>query len=238
MFFLKEYPIYLWHLLTGRRSTFELMFAELRSADTWEYLNHVKSPDILDLGNGFLRPQFELLRNAGYRVYGIDLLNRPKHSARNFLYAIARYLYKRRFCFQMGRDKGGLVCGDVTTLPFRNESFDLITSVAALEHFLNIPEVVCELTRVLRPGGIVWAMIHLFSCPSGGHNVTLTQFPLRKMPPGVDAWDHLRLRKLPFTVPLNEWRRDQYLKSFAERLEYRNTIVLFVKGAEFVSPGF
>ena len=214
MFFLKEYPIYLWHLLTGRRSTFELMFAELRSADTWEYLNHVKSPDILDLGNGLLRPQFELLRNAGYRVYGIDLINHPKQSAKIFLYTIARYLYNRRLFNPIGGAKGGLVCGDVTKLPFRNESFDLITTVAALEHFLNIPEVVRELARVLRPGGVVWAMIHLFSCPSGGHNVTLTQFPLRKMPPRVDAWDHLRLRKLPFTVPLNEWLRDQYCQSF------------------------
>ena len=90
--------------------------------------------------------------------------------------------------------------------------------------------------RVLRPRGVAWVLIHLFSCPSGGHNVTFTQFPLRKVPRGVDAWDHLRKRKLPFTVQLNEWRRDQYLQSFAERFDILKDYCAFREGAELLSP--
>jgi SAM-dependent methyltransferase len=231
-----EYPIYLWQLLSGVRSHYEAIFADLRSEDTREFLTHVKSPQILDLGNGRLRPQFTLLKHAGHRVYGIDLANKPKRSTKHFLYIIARYLYNRRVSLRNRVNDETLTCGDVGRLPFRNESFDLITSVAAFEHFLDVPAVADELVRVLRPGGVVWALIHLFTCPSGGHNVTFTQFPLRKIPSGVDGWDHLRRRQLPFTVPLNEWRRDQYLQTFAERLDILKHYCAFREGSELLSP--
>jgi SAM-dependent methyltransferase len=230
-----EYPIYLWQLLSGVRSNYEAMFAKLRSEDTRQYLNHVKSPEILDLGNGLLRPQFTLLKHTGHRVYGVDLANRPKNSTKNFLYVVARYLYNRRSSVQSSSDTDTLVCGDVARLPFKNEKFDLITSVAAFEHFLDVPAVISEMDRVLRPRGVAWVLIHLFSCPSGGHNVTFTQFPLRKLPRGVDAWDHLRRRKVPFSVPLNEWRRDQYLQAFAERFDILKHYCGFREGTELLS---
>jgi SAM-dependent methyltransferase len=233
---LREYPVYLWQLLTGVRSEYEAAFAKLRSEDTREYLKHVKSPEILDLGNGLLRPQFTRLKRDGYHVYGIDLANRPKNTIKNALYLIARYLYNRRSSLTVTSDKSGLVCGDVARLPFKSESFDLVTSVAALEHFLDMPAVLNELSRVLRPNGLAWAMIHLFSCPSGGHNVTFTQFPLRKMPRGVEPWDHLRQRKLPFSVPLNEWRRGQYLQAFAQHFEILKHYCAFREGTELLSP--
>lgn len=231
-----EYPVYLWQLLSGVRSNYETMYADLRSKDTSPYLNHAVSPNILDLGNGRLRPQFSLLKRAGHRVYGIDLANRPVKSTKNFLYIIARHLYNRRGSGLNRLDYDNLVCGDVGRLPFKTGSFELITSVAAFEHFLDVPLVVEELARVLRPGGMVWVLIHLFACPSGGHNVTFTQFPLSKMPRGVEPWDHLRRRQLPFTVPLNEWRRDQYLKTFAERFEILKHYCAFREGDELLSP--
>ena len=233
---LREYPVYFWHLLSGIRSGYEARFAEFRNEDTRKYLENVQSPEILDLGNGRLRPQFTILKHAGYRVYGIDLANQPRNSTKNFLYSIARYLYNRRSSIRSSSGTRTLICGDVARLPFKNESFDLITSVAAFEHFLDVPAVISEMERVLRPRGLAWVLIHLFSCPSGGHNVTFTQFPLRKLPRGVDAWDHLRRRKLPFTVPLNEWRRDQYLRSFAERFDILKHYCAFREGAELLSP--
>jgi len=233
---LLEYPVYFWQLLRGSRSGYEARFAEFRNEDTRKYLEHAQSPEILDLGNGRLRPQFTILKHAGYRVYGIDLANQPRNSTKNFLYVIARYLYNRRSSIQSSSDAPTLVCGDVARLPFKNESFDLITSVAAFEHFLDVPAVISEMERVLRPRGVAWVLIHLFSCPSGGHNVTFTQFPLKKLPRGVGAWDHLRGRKLPFTVPLNEWRRDQYLRSFAERFDILKHYCAFREGTELLSP--
>src|SRR6266542_3202580 len=54
----------------------------------------------------------------------------------------------------------------------RAYGFDLATSVAAFEHFLDVPAVVTELHRVLRPGGVVWVCVHLFTSPTGGHNLS------------------------------------------------------------------
>ena len=65
------------------------MFAGLRDADTAELLGkHRQSIRILDLGNGRLRPQYLLLKAKGYRVYGIDIVNRPEMFATSALYML------------------------------------------------------------------------------------------------------------------------------------------------------
>ncbi len=130
-----------------------------------------------------------------------------------------------------------LVCGDVAALPFPDNSFDLVTSVAAFEHFLDVPSVVTELARVVRPGGLAWVGIHLFTSPSGGHNFQLAENPLRRIPAGVDPWDHLRRRRLPFHVPLNEWRKDQYLETIAGYFEIVKHYCVTREGEELLNPG-
>ena len=233
---IREYPVYLLQLLTGFRSKHEQMYATLRNQDTSDLLGG-KSLQILDLGNGRLRPQFTLLKAAGHRVCGIDLTNRPVISAIDIVYKIARKIYS----WKSGVSKNSLtdrtlVCGDVATLPFRASSFDLVTSIAAFEHFLDVPSVLKELERVVRPGGLIWVCIHLFTCPSGGHNVSFTQIPLRKIPLGTDAWDHLRRRKIPFDVPLNEWCLDQYLEAFAKHFQVIKNYCALREGCEFLTP--
>jgi SAM-dependent methyltransferase len=116
------------------------------------------------------------------------------------------------------------------------ECFDLITSVAAFEHFLRVSDVVKELYRVLKPGGLIYARVHLFSCPSGGHNVRVAEVPLRHVPKGIDPWDHLRKRHLPIDVPLNEWRRDQYLEEFAKYFEIVKHYCAMREGEELLTP--
>ena len=136
-----EYPIYLWQLLNGFRSRHEAMFARLRDRDISDFSEN-STMQILDLGNGRLRPQYLLLKGRGHRVCGIDIANRAEISATNVLYALARWLY----CWRSGvSDKAfvneTLVCGNVDNLPFRPNAFDLVTSVAALEHFLDVPAI-------------------------------------------------------------------------------------------------
>jgi hypothetical protein len=89
---------------------------------------------------------------------------------------------------------------------------------------------------VLRPSGLLWVAIHLFTCPSGGHNLSFTEYPLRTMPPGVEPWDHLRRRRLSFSVPLNEWRKDQYLEAFAERFQILKSYCSLREGAQWLTP--
>lgn len=231
-----EHARFLLDLTRGRRAAHERQLAAWRRRDLDSQVDFSRPIAILDLANGRLRPQYTLLKRAGHRVVGVDLVNRPAHDLTAVAYRVARWLYARSFNGDVASSDDTLVCGNVTALPFPEASFDLVTSVAAFEHFLDVPRVIDELHRVVRPGGLVWACIHLFSSPSGGHNVTLTEVPLRTLPHGIDAWDHLRRRRLPFHVPLNEWRRDQFLSAFERRFDVVNHYCALREGEDWLTP--
>jgi len=232
---ISDYPWYLWQLLNGFRAKHERSIARLREHDLSLQPLGKPSLRILDLANGRLRPQYYILRADGYSVHGIDLANYPARDWRDCAYEIARWLYKKDICPISTKDQT-LVCGDVCALPFQDHSIDIVTSVAAFEHFLNVPSVLNELYRVTKPGGLVWVLVHLFSSPSGGHNVSLVQVPLHKIPRGIEPWDHLRKRRLPFHVPLNEWRRDQYLEEFQKHFEILKHYCAMREGEHLLTP--
>ncbi|MBI5564936.1 MAG: methyltransferase domain-containing protein [Chloroflexi bacterium] len=224
-------------MLSGFRVQHEQRLAELRVYDVEPLLDLSQPQRVLDLANGRLRPQYTLLRGAGHRVIGIDLVNRPSADWTDRSYRVARWLYRQRQpqSVRVRRDDL-LVCGNVNTLPFGSGAFDLVTSIAAFEHFLDVPSVVVESARVLRSGGVAWVMIHAFTCPSGGHNVSLSQIPLRHIPAGIDPWDHLRQRALPFHVPLNEWRIQQYVDEFAKHFEIVKQYCALREGEDLLTP--
>lgn len=49
--------------------------------------------------------------------------------------------------------QAGVLFGDLTRLPFRESSFDLIVSIEVLEHVSNWEQAVLEFYRLLKPGG-------------------------------------------------------------------------------------
>lgn len=55
-----------------------------------------------------------------------------------------------------GFDKGMAVCADGEKLPFQDEKFDIIMSVAVLEHVRNPKRYLAEAYRVLKPGGFLY----------------------------------------------------------------------------------
>ena len=55
--------------------------------------------------------------------------------------------------------RGAVLFGDARGLPFPNGSFDLVLSGGLLEHFRDPLPVLTEMTRVLRPGGLLYADI-------------------------------------------------------------------------------
>jgi SAM-dependent methyltransferase len=174
-------------IVKGERVAFESRAAAQRSHDLEPYLSLLPPLRILDLANGRLQPQYLLLTAEGHQVYGLDLVNHPPKALIDHVYQLARRIYKYHIPNKKWLKEDKLVCGDVGYLPFTNDSFDLVTSMAAFEHFLDVPRVVSELRRVIRPRGLGWIAIHPFTCPSGGHNITSTELPLVRIPPGVDA---------------------------------------------------
>jgi 2-polyprenyl-6-hydroxyphenyl methylase/3-demethylubiquinone-9 3-methyltransferase len=90
------------------------------------------APKLLDVacGGGLLAPH---LAGRGYSHVGIDL--------------------SRRAVEQASEHGVTTVRGYVTSLPFRDESFDVVVAGEILEHVTDLPAVVAEVCRVLRVGG-------------------------------------------------------------------------------------
>lgn len=155
-----DYPRYAWQLLHGQRSWMERTISEQRQRDIAACLDVGRRLRVLDLANGRLRPQYVLLKAMGHDVFGIDLVNRPLTSWKDRAYSVARWLYTWNLGLPGAAEQARtLACGNVGALPYPDASFDLVTSIAAFEHFLDVPSVVAELHRVLRPGGalaLVW----------------------------------------------------------------------------------
>ncbi|MFC1599182.1 methyltransferase domain-containing protein [Candidatus Omnitrophota bacterium] len=51
------------------------------------------------------------------------------------------------------------IVGDAASLPFSSSSFDGIVTIATLEHVRNITKVMSEIERVLRPTGLIYAVV-------------------------------------------------------------------------------
>jgi SAM-dependent methyltransferase len=215
-----DYIFFLFDLVSGRRTGGEYQASVSRQQECEGYIDFNHPLMILDLANGALKPQSTILSNAGHTVVGIDFVNIPHFGMKKLLYAVAIFLFRlhlvpRGFFIRTNiRTKPLYLMGDVGALPFKAETFDLITSMAAFEHFLDVPSVVAECARVLKPGGVIWVSIHVFTTISGGHNVGMRLDAVSDLPRGVEPWDHLRKRHLPFTVPLNEFRVGDYLQEF------------------------
>ncbi len=83
-------------------------------------------------GGGLLAPH---VRRLGYRHVGIDL---------------------RRAGLEQSAGRGvTAVGGDVTALPLADASADVVVAGEILEHVTDLPGTVAELSRVLKPGGLV-----------------------------------------------------------------------------------
>jgi 2-polyprenyl-3-methyl-5-hydroxy-6-metoxy-1,4-benzoquinol methylase len=98
---------------------------------------------LLDVGCNWGRWTIAATR-AGWRPTGIDLAKKSVGAA-------------RRVAEQLGVE-AEYVVADARELPFDDGSFAAVFSYSVLQHLAkeDVPRVVSEIGRVLRPGGIVW----------------------------------------------------------------------------------
>lgn len=75
------------------------------------------------------------------------------------------------FCRQRGHSR--LVGSDLTVLPFRSDSFEVVTALDVLEHVQNDGRALDEIFRVLRPGGILVASVPAYQFLWGPHDMAL-----------------------------------------------------------------
>ena len=106
-------------------------------------LELLPAPLVLDVATGTGRLPRALLRQTSFRgrVIGVDLARRMLREATR---RTAQFSDRLTFIWQ-----------DARKLPFQDSTFDAVTCLEALEFTPSPRDVVAELIRVLRPGGVL-----------------------------------------------------------------------------------
>jgi len=199
------------------------------------HVGQLKQKVILDIGCGRLFPMTLLLHSCGNSATGIDTayigLDAPfakrwwKSWVTGGFYGFAReaFLDLSRGHQRYYRTLQDLVdfplvfkgldvrLMDAEKLELPDNSVDVGVSIDVLEHISDVGKAVAELNRVLKPRGIAYVRIHLFSSISGGHH------PQWADPEKVPPWAHLRGKGHTLPVRLNRLRREEYLSLFEQQ---------------------
>jgi SAM-dependent methyltransferase len=106
-------------------------------------LDLIPAPLVLDVATGTGRLQRALLRQPAFegRVIGLDLSRRMLRQA---VQRTAQFADRLTYIWQ-----------DARKLPFEDGTFDAVSCLEALEFTPDPQEVLVELVRVLRPGGVL-----------------------------------------------------------------------------------
>lgn len=100
---------------------------------------------ILDIGCGTGRHVCEAFRFEQVFVVGADINIKDLGEAKN-------RLIDQEQIGEHGNGSWTIALADITCLPFRENSFDLVICSEILEHVKNHENAICEVIRVLKPG--------------------------------------------------------------------------------------
>ena len=208
-----------------------------------DHLGNLNGKCVLEVGCG-QRPWLTLLFcGIGCHVTGIDSANMLFHAAlipwMRRVYAeegvnrLLRTLFRkllgkdRRYYrelervagFPLPRNEVNVRQMDVCNMDLEDATFDVVVSLAVLEHVLDAPSALSEIARVTKPGGLSCHVIHLWTSLSGGHHPQWAD-PAKAIPISVPPWDHLRKSTYPVSyASLNKLRKHEWLAMFKERFE-------------------
>ena len=107
--------------------------------------NEFAGAHLLEVGCGMGTDLLQFAR-GGAQVTGLDLTPRSIEISRQHLTVYG--------------EKGDFAVADCETLPFANESFDVVYANGVLHHTPDTAVAVCEIYRVLRPGGQARVMLY------------------------------------------------------------------------------
>ena len=118
-----------------------------------KYINPKKGSKVLDLGCGEGRHCFGAYMHQDLDVFGFDMsLDDVSKAKMNF----------KEFDESSINKSCSFGVTDGRKLPFNNNSFDYVICSEVLEHIIEFEEVIEEINRILKPGGIFAASVPKF----------------------------------------------------------------------------
>jgi len=122
--------------------------------------------------------------------------------------------------------------GDICTDTPPIEAYDLVVSWSVFEHLPNPRQALANIIQALKPGGVFFISLHLFTSINGSHDIRAFTGQEDKLP----LWGHLRSSTRHLIEPssyLNQWRLSEWRKLFFEIApdadEHLNTYEYFEK---------
>jgi SAM-dependent methyltransferase len=141
---------------------------------------------ILDMGCGSGRHVGAIYERYRASVFGAD------RNPADLIAAVERLGLHESFATHKG-GRWGLMAADITTLPFSDQSFDLVLCSEVLEHIPDDDRAIAELLRVLKPGcqlvvsvprwwpeKLCWWLSKAYRNTEGGHLRVYRKGPLVK----------------------------------------------------------
>ena len=122
--------------------------------------------DVFDLGCGFGgRTAYFLIKGEPRSIIGLEISFERVNIAKT---SVALMCDDERISFAAGYGE---------SLPFQKESYDIILSYDVFEHVNNLPAVLEECYRTLRPGGRLYALFPPYYGPRAHHLDFITTLP-------------------------------------------------------------
>jgi ubiquinone/menaquinone biosynthesis C-methylase UbiE len=235
-------------------------FAEEHNAfftDLVNYIGDVNGKSILDVGCGKSFWLTLLLHNRGAQVTGIDTeVVKPGFSLEKYSNIIkkngieralrtlvweqifARPYYKKLEALsgkKLNFDGINLLATNSLTIELPDNSVDIVVSHEVFEHIADIPTMLDELRRVMKPDAMTYIYVHNYTSLSGGHHIAW-KYPDREPSKKVPPWDHLRDNRYS-DIPswLNKMREHEYRNEFEKRFEIIEWISTEQEGKELLS---
>lgn len=134
--------------------------------DRWVHIHYVEMPErtiaeigdftgkeILDLGCGEMLASFGLAARGASHVSGLDL------SAVDLDEVVKRLVAAGFPQAADDRDKVSSYGYDGVHMPFEDDRFDIVFCWGVMEHVANVPAVLAEMKRVMKPGGLAFISV-------------------------------------------------------------------------------
>ena len=157
-----------------------------KRADLLQKYTTLRGSKLLEVGSGFGTNLAVWVRHFDVDAYGVE----PGGEGFN-----QGYIASRKLLAANGIDAERVIDSVGESLPFPDESFDIVYSANVLEHTENPEKVLLESLRVLRPGGLLHMEMPNFLSYFEGHYMVVMPPILWK--PMLAWWVHLVFRRDP-----------------------------------------